>query len=85
MGPSGGMVGAGDSKDPNMKKMSFKFNTWKKRINFSRRMVDIFEKEFFFNLVKIQRHLKGANPHNFRELRQNNRLTAPRIYVPVLL
>ena len=48
-------------------------------------MVDIFEKEFFFNLVKIQRHLKGANPHNFRELRQNNRLTAPRIYVPVLL
>jgi hypothetical protein len=24
------MVDAGDSKDPNMEKMSFKFNAWKK-------------------------------------------------------
>ena len=48
-------------------------------------MVGIFEKEFSFNLVKIQRHLKGANQHNFGEPRRNNRLTAPRIYVPVIL
>jgi hypothetical protein len=51
MGPSGGMVDAGDSKDPNLQKYIVKINYIKNRISFSRRMVDIFVKELFSNLT----------------------------------